>query len=153
MKVFRVLLILTIAMTGLACTGSDKSPAETKAPGSANEPAQLVFLDSRIFDDDLSSSMSAESPEITVNVPVGFNLNEIPERFDRWLYSVKESGGTVVAKPENPSRGLVSAAIDVVVAIVEKIDEMQLYQPSEQYNATLLYREDGTVSKVVFDRR
>ncbi len=158
MKVFKILLILAIAMMGLACAKNGERPAEAKAPDPqaeqiANEPVQLDFLDSRIFDEDLSSSMSGESSKITVNVPVGFNLNDIPERFDAWFYSVKQSGGKVVAKPENPSRGLVSAVIDVVVAIAEKIDEMRLYQPSEHYNATLLYREDGTVNKVVFDRR
>jgi hypothetical protein len=152
------LLILAIAMMGLACANNGERTAGAKAPDPqaeqiASEPVQLDFLDSRIFDEDLSASMSGESPTVTVNVAVGFNLNDIPERFDSWFYSVKQSGGTVVAKPENPSRGLVSAVIDVVVAIAEKIDEMRLYQPSEQYNATLLYREDGTVSKVVFDRR
>ncbi len=56
---------------------------------------------------------------------------------------------------ENPPRrrGLVAAVIDVVVSIAERIDEKRLYQPSQQYHATLLYREDGTVRKVVFDRR
>ena len=50
-------------------------------------------------------------------------------------------------------RGVFSAIIDVVVAIFEKVDEMALYSPSEKYNATLLYRPDGTVSKVVFEKR
>ncbi len=45
------------------------------------------------------------------------------------------------------------AAIDIVVSILEKIDEVRLYQPSKYYNATLRYSEDETVRKVVFDRR
>ena len=158
MKAFRNLLVLAIAVTGLACAeGGGNRPGTDATSQQASQvaegPVQLAFLDSRIFDEELSSSMSDESPKITVNVPVGFDLNDIPERFEPWLYAIKEGGGEVVAKPENPSRGLVSAAIDIVVAIFEKIDEMRLYQPSEYYDATLLYSEDGTVSKVVFIRR
>jgi hypothetical protein len=158
MQEFKKVLLLAIAMTGLACTGSgeyraesDAASPEAKQPGKG--PVTLAFFDSRIFDEELSNSMSNEPRQVTVNVPAGFHLNEIPERFDRWLYSVKRGGGKVVAKPENPSRGLVSAAIDVVVSVAGKIDEMRLYRPSQQYDATLLYREDGAVSKVVFDRR
>ena len=39
--------------------------------------------------------------EITVRATEGFTLIRNPERVDHWLYSVKESGGMVVAKPEN----------------------------------------------------
>ena len=99
--------------------------------------------------------MRAERPEIVVDVPAGFSLNKIPERVDRWLYSVKQSGGEVVAVPEEQAgrRGLVAAVIDVVVSIFEKVDEMHMYAPSERYRATLLYRSDGTVKTVLFDHR
>ena len=128
---FRALLVLVVAVTGLACAENGARPAGDRASGApaeqakqtdqaepvANDPVQLVFLDSRIFDEDLSRSMWSASPEITVNVPVGFNLNKIPKRVDRWLYAVKESGGKVVAEPEEPprTRGLIAAVIDVVV--------------------------------------
>ena len=59
-----------------------------------------------------------------------------------------------MAEPEEPrTRGLIAALIDVVVAIFVKLDEIRLYSPSENYNATLLYSADGMVSKVVFERR
>jgi len=160
MTSFRGLLFLGLAMTGLACANGigpleEISAASAQAEKVTKEPVQLAFLDSRIFDEELSGSMSGGSSRITVEAPAGFTLNKIPERFDRWLYSVKEGGGKVVATPENPSktRGLVSAVIDVIVSIVEKIDEIRLYEPSQQYNATLLYREDGSVKNVVFERR
>ena len=166
---FRALLVLAVAVTGLACAENGGRPTGDRSSGApaeqakqtdqaetvANEPVQLVFFDSRIFDEDLSRSMLSTSPEIIVSLPVGFSLNKIPERVDRWLYAVKESGGKVVATPEESARtrGLISALIDVVVAIFERLDEIRLYSPSENYNATLLYRENGMVSKVVFERR
>ena len=165
---FRTSLVLVVAVTGLACAENGGRPAGDYSSGAparqamqtdraepvAGEPVQLVFLDSRIFDEELSSAMLGKSPEITVNAPVGFNLNKIPERVDRWLYAIKESGGKVKAEPAEPkTRALVSALIAIVVAIFEKLDEMRLYAPAENYNATLLYHEDGTVKKVLFEPR
>ena len=156
----RVLLMLAVATTGLACTEISGRQAETGALGLqaeqlANTPVQMVFLESGAFDESLSRSMRGASPKITVDVPAGFSLNKIPVRVDRWLSSVKQGGGKVVAKPENPpkTRGLAAIVINVVIALIEKMEERQLYQPSQQYHATLLYSDDGTVTKLVFDRR
>ncbi len=112
-----------------------------------------MFFDSRIFDTDLSAAMRAAEPEIVVDVPVGFNLNQIPERVDRWLYYVKDSGGTVVAEPEIRHRGIFSVVVDVIVMFVGKLDEKTMFSPSEQYQAKLVYKEDGTVSRIVFNQR
>lgn len=151
------LVVVIVALTGFACAGSGGESGATAAgavaSSSADEPAQLVFLDSRIFDEELSDAMSDETSKIVVQVPGAFSLNDIPERMDRWLYAVKDGGGKVAAEPENPSRGLVSAAIDLVVTLVGKIDEIRLYRPAQDYDATLLYREDGTVTRILFDRR
>lgn len=149
----RLLLILAIATSGFACAGKDERPAGSATSAAPGEAPRLVFLDSQIFDEELSDAMSDEPAKITVQVPAKFNLNEIPDRLDRWLYAVKDGGGEVVAKPENPSRGLITEAIDVMVSLVGRIDEYRLYRPSRDYDATLLYGEDGMVGKVVFDRR
>lgn len=146
------------SMTG-SSGGSSGSAAKTGMEGGAASGTaadrHLVFLDSRTFDEDLSSALGKGSDSVTVDVPGGFNLNKIPERMDRWLYAVKDSGGKVAAKPEEAprTRSLIAALLSVAVAVFEKIDEMRLYQPSHDYDATLLYRGDGTVNKVVFDRR
>ena len=118
-----------------------------------HEPSRVVFFDSRAFDRDLSQAMRSESPEIVVEVPVGFSLNKIPERIDRWLYTVKEAGGPVVAEPEHKQRGVMTALVDVVVSMFVKLDEIVTLAPSERYGATLLYRPDGTVNKIVFKHR
>ena len=67
---FRALLVLVVAVTGLACAEnggrsagdpSSGAPAQQakqtdRAEPVAGEPVQLVFLDSRIFDEELSMS-------------------------------------------------------------------------------------------------
>ncbi len=154
-----LLMVLMVLVFSAGCA-SDGSRSATSAASTrtlpvtaANDPPHVVFFDSRAFDSDLSKAMRSESPEIVVDVPVGFNLNKIPERVDRWLYSVKESGGAVVAEPEFKQRGIFMAAIDVVVSIFVRIDEALTFGPSERYGATLLYRQDGTVNKIVFKHR
>ena len=156
----KTLLIFSIAIAGFGCAGGGAGPEGTgttsaQSGNSVQGPVQLAFFDSRIFDDELQKSMQSESPEITVKAPGSFSLNNIPERVDRWLYSVKESGGKVVAKPENVprTRGILSAVIDVVISLIDRIDDAILYHPSQNYDATLLYREDGTVSKIIFEKR
>ena len=131
----------------------DEASASTVTKTSTAEPVKIVFFDSRIFDRELSRAMQSSSAEIVIEVPVGFSLNEIPQRVDRWLYSVKDSGGDVIAEPETKTRGLVGAAIDVVVSFFERVDEHLTFAPSDQYSATLVYKTDGTVNKVVFARR
>ena len=151
------LLMVLVFSAGCASDGSrtatSAAPTRTLPVIAANDPVHVVFFDSRAFDSDLSKAMRSESSEIVVDVPVGFNLNKIPERVDRWLYSVKESGGAVVAEPEFKQRGIFMAAIDVVVSIFVRIDEALTFGPSERYGATLLYRQDGTVNKIVFKHR
>lgn len=127
-----------------------ESPAKFR---SAREAPRVVFLDSRTFDLDLSKNMQASPDEIIVDVPGGFNLNQIPERVDKWLFAIKDTGGPVVAEPEVKTRGLIGMIIDVVVSVFTKLDEVATFAPSNQYSATLLYRPDGTVRKMVFKRR
>lgn len=158
----RPFAILVALLIGSGCAGSYAPSSKSIPPNSfdqvptaalPNEPIQLVFFDSRTFDFDLSNAMRAGSPEISIDVPAAFTLNKIPERVDRWLYSVKESGGAVVATPEFQTRGLFAVVIDVLVSVFVKLDEKLTFAPSDRYRATLLYRADGTVSKIVFNRR
>ncbi len=143
------------ARRALSAEGSPRpdAGAASDAAAATGEPVTIKFFDSRIFDRELSRAMQARSSEIVVDVPVGFNLNEIPERVDRWLYSVKDSGGEVVAEPEIRTRGVLSAAIDVVVSFFGQIADRITFAPSDQYSAKLVYKSDGTVRKLVFARR
>lgn len=131
--------------------GSAVSP--NVSPNVSTDPTTIVFFDSRVFDRDLSSAMRSDSPEIVVDVPVGFSLNEIPPRVDRWLYSVKDSGGAVKAEPEIRQRGIFTAAIDVVFSFFERVGDKLTFAPADRYRATLVYASDGTVNRIVFNRR
>lgn len=132
---------------------SNTAQEEASSQLGATAESQLTFFDSRVFDDGLSSAMRSDSAEIVVDVPSRFSLNKIPDRVDKWLFAVKDSGGEVEAVPEIRTRGLVSAAIDLVVTFAGKIDDYLMFGPSENYSATLIYSAEGTVMKIVFKRR
>lgn len=97
--------------------------------------------------------MRSKSPEIIVDAPSGFSLDAIPERVDRWLFAVKESGGSVVAEPVIRKRGILTDAVDLVVSFVGKIDDYFMFASSESYEARLIYETDGSVNKIVFEKR
>ncbi|MGE0315331.1 MAG: hypothetical protein AB7P21_27260 [Lautropia sp.] len=148
---------LAVLLLVCACAAGPRPPDGEAATGavasSSGAPVNLSFFDSRIFDDELSRAMKAQASEIVVDVPVGFSLNEIPPRVDRWLYSVKDAGGEVSAEPEVRTRGILSAAIDVVVSFVGHVGDYFTFAPSDRYSATLVYKPDGKVSRMVFVRR
>jgi len=155
------LLISVLVIFAAGCASDPLQPGQgskaakeiASSQMDAKAEAKLIFFDSRVFDNGLSSAMRSGSPEIVVDVPSRFSLNEIPDRVDRWLYAVKESGGQVKARPERRTRGLVSAAIDLVVSFVGKIDDYVMFRPSENYSATLMYDDEGVVNKMVFKKR
>jgi len=135
------------------------SPGQTAdTPAPSDKSAQLAFLDLSGFDADLSQSMREENREVVVKVPGRFSLNEIPDRMDKWLSRIKESGGKVQAeeipKDGMQTRGIVGALIDIVVAVYSAAQEHALYAPAENYNVVLRYdAETGKVREAVFYHR
>ena len=83
-----------------------------------------------------------------------FSVNEIPDRLDKWLYVVQESGGhvTSVKQDVDPQRGLISEGIDLVLLVVDYVVEKRTYSPAAQYDATVYHDEDGLVRRVTFTK-
>jgi len=150
--------------TAAAPAGSDQvQVAESAGTAPLAMPARddvpmLTFLDSSVFDRDLSDALRAHPHELHVNAPERFGLSHIPPRLEKWLSAVKDSGGTVKAQPvaQEPlaMRGLLGMAIDLVVALFDAIHQGILYGPAHDYNVVLYYRQDtGIVEDTVFRRR
>lgn len=123
------------------------------------EIKELGFIDSFGFDVDMSTAMRQGYRKIFVAPSTPFTTNAIPERLDKWLFKIKESGNTVVAQavpPENmvADRSIIGAVIDVVVAMFSAVKEKALYDPAEHYSATLMfYSDSGKVKTVVFTHK
>ena len=48
-----------------------------------------------MFDRDLAGAMGQGYPQIAVDVAGSFSLDVIPERLERWLVAIQDSGGRV----------------------------------------------------------
>ncbi len=138
-------------------TATPAPPAETSLV--VEKTMEMSFFDSSTFDWDLSGAMGDHYREIEVEFPASFSLNDIPERVDNWFGKIKESGGSVKAQALPPKdqvamRGIISAIIDIIVALFDAAQESALYGPAENYNALLLYQKDtGQVETLVFNHR
>ncbi len=173
-------LVGILALAGCQASGGGGQTTTTAKPAEApkttiqkamaaqsDEPAaspikelsvEVVFLDSIAFDSDVSASMWEQNREIVIMPSSPFTLNEIPPRMEKWLSVIKESGGQVKAKELPPKtqlamRGIVGALIDIVVAIFGAVQEQAMYGAAKYYDATLEYRKESGVERVVFSHR
>jgi hypothetical protein len=139
-----------------AAFGLPVEPVRRMAPDQM--PNQVVFADLAVFDDDLSSRLRG-GPEMLVVAFAGpTSINQMPPRVDRWLSAVHAGGGAVEATPVSPdgirTRGVVSAAIDLVGRLVGAVREQTLYAPAAAYDAEVLYVPGtGQVREIRFTRR
>ncbi|MCB1890146.1 MAG: hypothetical protein KDH20_21255 [Rhodocyclaceae bacterium] len=138
------LLSLLLAMMLAACA-STPTPPKT----------EISFIDSRIFDDELSDALSAGLEEVTVTTEAGVTLGNIPERMDKWLYAVRDADNPVEAKPKEGaayrSIGLVALLQAIATGTYEFLRDSVTYYPARNYRATLLYdKATGRVEQVVF---
>jgi hypothetical protein len=101
--------------------------------------------------------MKAEPKVIKVALSMGFKVDgRVPQRIDKWLYTIQDSGGKVAAVQDPPppkTRGLITLLLSVAVQIWEAINQNRLYSPAKNYNAKLLYNEEKIVKEIVFNIR
>jgi len=117
--------------------------------------AELDLFDSIAFDYKLSRSLAAKPPLVTVKSIAPFTVNEIPERIDKWLYSVSNYGGKVDLKPDPnypPSRDFGSGIIfELFDKIFDLTKELLMYRYAKNYNVDILYKPgSGEVTRFVF---
>ncbi len=157
-------LLAALALTGCQVTGdpseASQAPLSLRPPAEAvqSQEGDLAFLDSRLFDEQLSGRMSkGVNPLEVVLRPGGdVTLNNLPDRLDRWLYTVDQSGGRVAVASTKPGdeRALLGIALDLASFAWEKAEEQRLYGPAENYDALLRYDPDtGVLEEVVFTPR
>ncbi|MFH1136346.1 MAG: hypothetical protein V1816_09730 [Pseudomonadota bacterium] len=150
----RLLGLLGCFLLLTACSG----PGPAAKDEFKNSPAEVQFFDSGSFDRKLSSTLAQNPPEAAVAFAAPVSLNHLPERLDKWLNKVEESGGRVELEMEpgsdETSRGVVSEALALVIGVYVLVADKIIYDPAGDYNAVVYYRGDaGTITRVVFVRR
>jgi hypothetical protein len=143
---------LVLAAVLLAGYSSDGCGADTNGQ---REPAnnELVLYDSITFDIKLSGELAAQPPVVTVKVIAPFSANNIPERIDKWLHSVRNYGGNVEVKPDPdyPATRDFGVIFDLINKAYNLAKEMLLYSNAENYNVAVFYKQNsGEVTKFIF---
>ena len=134
-------------------TSANPSNTSTSAKKNSVEEIQTIqFLNSNIFDKQLSKALSNKEPTVKVTFPIAFTTNEIPERVDKWIVAIQDYEGTIDVKPEQIERGLLDNLVrSLINGIYEKIKEKLLYSPARNYNATVYYEpRTGNVTRIMF---
>ncbi len=155
-SVFNKLVIITfsIALTGCVATGTDGASVNLAPPSSS-----LTFLDMKGFDSDLYRALDAKLPEVTVSFLDKPSPNKTPERLQKWLESLKQSGGQLEIvqppnefAPKNPLAliGLLGSAWSSGKALIEINDQRKLSAIGGR-NA-VIYLQRSKAGEIVIDR-
>jgi len=120
-----------------------------------HEPAGKEFslYDSITFDVKLSRALAAKLAVVTVRVIAPFTANNIPERIDKWLDSVRISGGTIELKPDPdyPASRDFGLIYELLNQAYDLAKEMLIYSHAKNYNVDVLYKPgSGEVTRFVF---
>ena len=128
-KTFGSLLLALSFLSGCVTTGTDGNTDQS--PPSAN----LQFLDIKSFDNDLYRALDAKLPAVTVSFLDKPSPNKTPERLQKWLESLKQTGGELEViqppnelAPKNPLAlvGLLGSLWSSGKALIEINDERKL---------------------------
>jgi hypothetical protein len=145
-----LLLMGSLFMAGCATTGGGGTQSQGKPQ------AQLDLFDSISFDSQLSNSLSAKLPMVTVRVIAPFTANNIPERIDKWMSAVRKYDGKIELKPDPdyPSSRSFGMIFDLLKTVFNLAKDILIYSKAENYNLDLYYKDgSGEVTKFVFVRK
>lgn len=145
---------------GSAVPGASAAPIDTAAAA----PAGLPFLDLPRFDATLAAALQSPDPQVVVTFYQQVSPNQLPQRLQKWLTAIEQSGGVLdVAPPpgdlapRNPVLllSLVSGLWTSIKAWGD-IKESHVLQAAAGHQATLQLARgaegDIVVSRLVFQR-
>lgn len=144
-----LLFLGALFLAGYPSDGGGAGANKNQEPAST----ELNLYDSITFDIQLSSSLAAKLPAVTVKLIAPFSVNNIPERIDKWLNAVRKYGGKVELKPDPdyPASRNFGLILDLLEKVYDVAKEMLIYSNAENYNVDVLYKPaSGEVTKFVF---
>jgi hypothetical protein len=119
---------------------------------------QLPFLNSDTFDTSLRNALERAPGVVQVGIEGRIEVATFPERLDRWLVAVQDSGGRVAQRTvpppgETPGR-FVGTIVDFAVKLWNLGEQRRRYAAAAGYDAIVdVERDTGRVRGIVFQRR
>lgn len=131
------------------------SVQDAYASASPSTGRSLPYIDTDGFDRKLSDSLDAKPGQQEVSFPTPVPMAKLPERLDKWLSAIEESGGRVEAKPmPTPGRSFLGDLISLVLHAYERYQASQLLKPAASYDATVYYdAESKNLARISFTLR
>ncbi|MGE4298015.1 MAG: hypothetical protein AB7E47_08305 [Desulfovibrionaceae bacterium] len=138
-------LALLASLAGCATNGANQ--LQTKEAAS-----EVSFFDSFSFDRQLSNSLRAGFPQVSVVFPATITINSIPPRLEKWLSVVEQGGGKVTLVPvRDGEKGILSEVLSLFVKVIDYIKEKAIYSPATGYDLELHYKQgSGIVLQALF---
>ncbi len=156
-----IILISYIFITGCSSSPSSnvssdgskiKTSITTEEESSVTDD-DIIFFDSEIFDAKLSLALRSNKDEVVIRMLEPFSVNQIPERFDKWIFSVKNYGGEVELKPEIRTR-FFGVIIGLAIEAYNLAKEVLIYRTASNYNLVVYYTQGkGTIPRAVFVKK
>jgi hypothetical protein len=129
-------------------------PAEAAPP-----PATVVFLDSSLFDNALSSQLASGKDQVEVAITGKISLNAIPGRMDKWITAVASKGEVALTQqadaPLKPK--FVLGLLPTIFSFIKMARTESLIDPASKYNASIQYHLDrsgeAVIDKILFVKK
>ncbi|MRV74070.1 hypothetical protein GJ700_20385 [Duganella sp. FT92W] len=133
--------------------------AAPAAEPAAPPPASVVFLDSSLFDNALSSQLAAGKDQVEVAITGKISLNAIPGRMDKWITAVASKGEVALTQqadaPLKPK--FVLGLLPTIFSFIKMARTESLIDPASKYNASIQYHLDrsgeAVIDKIVFVKK
>jgi hypothetical protein len=136
------------------------APAAAPAPEpAAPPPASVVFLDSSLFDNALSSQLASGKDQVEVAITGKISLNAIPQRMDKWITAVATKGEVALTQqadaPLKPK--FVLGLLPTIFSFIKMARAENLVDPANKYNASIQYHLDrsgeAVIDKILFVKK
>jgi len=122
-------------------------------------PTSVVFLDSSLFDNALSSQLSSGKEQVEVAITGKISLNSIPQRMDKWITAVASKGEVALTQqadaPLKPK--FVLGLLPTIFTFIKMARAENLIDPATKYNASIQYHLDrsgeAVIDKIVFVKK
>lgn len=141
-----------------AAAAVQPAPAAAAEPA-APPPASVVFLDSSLFDNALSSQLAAGKDQVEVAITGKISLNSIPQRMDKWITAVATKGEVALTQqadaPLKPK--FVLGLLPTIFSFIKMARAENLVDPASKYNASIQYHLDrsgeAVIDKIMFVKK
>lgn len=130
-----------------------------EAPPAPPPPPPLVFMDSSLFDNSLSSQLNAGKDEVEVSITGRISLNSIPVRIDKWITAVAAKGDVALTPAQDAplKPKFILGLLPTIYSFIKIARSESLVDPATKYNANVVYHLDRTgeavIDKIVFTKK